>query len=285
MNHPLDLSSLYLIRIVANFRSFSQAAKEAGISQSALSRQISNAEARLGVKLFERTTRRVEITEAGAILLRETAAIPNLLQGALRRIEEECLNAKPIIKIAISNEISLAHIPGIFQLTASEAKIVVSQETTLSLLDGLHEARYDLGIFANTEPHSKEFTISHRMADPFILIGPADQIPPSSVEDTGATAWILPPPDTPARSLIDKNFPNLQASMEIDNFDLIIQLVALGHGYAFVPRRALSNFARKKLIQKIALPRPLVRELVVAAPVNLKPSESIEKFVRQILFS
>lgn len=123
------------------------------------------------------------------------------------------------------------------------------------------------------------------MADPFILIAPADQIPPSSVEDTGATAWILPPPDTPARALIDKSFPNLQVSMEIDNFDLIIQLVALGHGHAFVPRRALSNFARKKLIQKIALPRPLVRELVVAAPVNLKPSESIEKFVRQILFS
>ena len=83
MNQPVDLYSLQLIRLVAEHRSFSAAAKEAGISQSALSRQIANAELRLELKLFERTTRQVRITEAGAILLRETAAIPNLLWNYL----------------------------------------------------------------------------------------------------------------------------------------------------------------------------------------------------------
>ena len=91
MNQPVDLYSLQLIRLVAEHRNFSAAAKEAGISQSALSRQIANAELRLELKLFERTTRQVKITEAGAILLRETAAIPNLLEGALNRLREECL--------------------------------------------------------------------------------------------------------------------------------------------------------------------------------------------------
>lgn len=285
MNHPLDLSSLYLIRIVANFRSFSQAAKEAGISQSALSRQISNAEARLGVKLFERTTRRVTITEAGAILLRETAAIPNLLQGALRRIEEECLNAKPRIKIAISNEIALAHIPGIFNLQATEAKIIVSQEPTFDLISGLRGARYDLGIFTETESINESLKITHRITDSMILISPADQPVPDFAKKGDLTPWILPPPPSPSRRLIDQAYPSLSASMEIENFDLMIQLVALGHGSAFVPRRALSTFTRKKLIQKIPLPRPLKRQLIVAAPKNLKPSEHVENFVRQILFS
>ncbi|MDA7887222.1 LysR family transcriptional regulator [bacterium] len=285
MTQPLDLNALQLIRLVAKFRSFSQAAEEAGLSQSALSRQVSNAESRLGLKLFERTTRQVKITKAGAILLRETAAIPNLLQGALRRIEEECLNAIPTIKIAISNEIALAHIPGIFNVKPAEAKIVVSQETTKELQNGLCEARYDLGIFSAWEHGSDEIKITHRMSDPFILVAPANQALSPSFKQADQTPWILPPWENPARALIDTAFPNLSASMEIENFDLMIQLVALGHGCAFVPRRALSSFTRKKLIQKIPIPRPLVRQLIVAAPKNLKPTAHVESFVRQILFS
>lgn len=282
MNLPIDLNSLHLIRLVAEFRSFSRAAKKAGLSQSALSRQISNAESKLGVALFQRTTRRVKITEAGAILLRETAAIPNLLRGAFRRIEEECLHAKPKIRIAISNEIALAHIPGIFKVKPAEAKIIVSQEESAELQARLREARYDLGIFADMDAMTSDFKITHRMADPFILIAPASQSEPLI---TDHVQWILPPSGSPARRLINTSYPNLSASMEIENFDLMIQLVALGHGCAFVPRRALSSFTRKKLIQKIPIPRPLVRQLIVAAPKNLKPTAHVESFVRQILFS
>ncbi len=58
---------------VAQEQSFTQAATKLGVSQSALSQTIRGLEARLGVRLLTRTTRRVAPTEAGERLLRTVA--------------------------------------------------------------------------------------------------------------------------------------------------------------------------------------------------------------------
>lgn len=55
--------------------SFSRAARELGSTQPSVSRTIAGLEARLGVKLFLRTTRRVTLTDAGAVLLERTKPI------------------------------------------------------------------------------------------------------------------------------------------------------------------------------------------------------------------
>ncbi len=285
MNQPVDLYSLQLIRLVAEHRSFSAAAKEAGISQSALSRQIANAELRLELKLFERTTRQVRITEAGAILLRETAAIPNLLEGALNRLREECLDIPPKINICLSSELSLAHMPGLFNLKSSTARIVVSQEKSPDLISGLGAARYDLGILADPSNLPENLAVTHRIKDRFALIAPSSDPAISFADCLNSDSWILPPPNSQDRLIIDRSFPGLKASMEIENFDLMIHLVALGMGCAIVPRRALSTFSRKKLLRKILLPVPLERRIIVAVPKHLKTSEHVGNFVAQILFS
>ncbi|MBP0638007.1 LysR family transcriptional regulator [Cupriavidus sp. AcVe19-6a] len=63
-----ELADLNSFRIVARLLSFKQAAVELGVSSSALSHAIRNLEARLGVRLLNRTTRAVALTEAGANL-------------------------------------------------------------------------------------------------------------------------------------------------------------------------------------------------------------------------
>ena len=69
LNLPdLDLHALRLFRLVAEFGSFTRAGEQAGLTQSAVTRQIQALEDRLGVRLFERTTRRVRLTEAGTFL-------------------------------------------------------------------------------------------------------------------------------------------------------------------------------------------------------------------------
>lgn len=77
-----DLADLYAFSLVAAEGSFTRAAGKAGTSQSALSRTIRDLEARLGIRLLHRTTRKVAPTDAGARLL-ETLA------PALDRIETE----------------------------------------------------------------------------------------------------------------------------------------------------------------------------------------------------
>lgn len=77
---PLDaLTSLALFARVVELRSFSAAARASGMAKSAVSRRVGGLEARFGVQLLRRTTRRVSLTDDG---LRLYAAASRLLAAA-----------------------------------------------------------------------------------------------------------------------------------------------------------------------------------------------------------
>ena len=69
MTHDLDLRRLRAFVTVAQRASFSAAAAELHITQPALSRRIAELESALGLRLFERTSRRVTLTQGGEDLL------------------------------------------------------------------------------------------------------------------------------------------------------------------------------------------------------------------------
>ena len=71
----MDLRQLDYVRAVARSRSFTRAAEELHIAQPALSTTIRRLEGELGVRLFDRTTRRVELTPAGEAFVRRAARI------------------------------------------------------------------------------------------------------------------------------------------------------------------------------------------------------------------
>ena len=72
--------------------------------------------------------------------------------------------------------------------------------------------------------------------------------------------------------------------MQLDNFDLIINLVALGMGTSFVPIRALALYGNKHSIQRVALPQRFTRELVVVARRHRKPAVHLTEFIENVLF-
>lgn len=296
-NPEIDLYSLHLLRLVAKFRGFTAASKACGLSQSALTRQVQTIEARLGIKVFERTTRTVTITEPGAVLLRETEAIPNILRGALRRIREDYLLAPREIRIGISPDLALAHIPGIFHAQRKlqpDVKIIVSQPDETVLLRQVGNAGLDLGILTSPNDLPPDCGVTHRMADPFsIILAKAGEAPGASVSQfkkwASAQSWLLPPGGSQSRQLIDEwaraQKVELQTAMELENFDLMIQLASMGMGAAFIPRRSLSSFRRKRLVQVIHPPGVPGRQLIVISPKHSKCPEHVTRFVEGILFS
>src|ERR687883_271024 len=85
---------------VARERSFTRAAAQLGVSQSALSHAISGLEARLGLRLLTRTTRSVSPTEAGERLLRSVGPHLDDIDAALAALRE--LREKPAGTIRIT---------------------------------------------------------------------------------------------------------------------------------------------------------------------------------------
>jgi DNA-binding transcriptional LysR family regulator len=83
----LDTRLLRAFVTVAEELNFTRAAERLFIAQQALSSQIQQLETRLGVKLFERTTRKVTITEAGEQLLPHAVAALTALDDGMAKLE------------------------------------------------------------------------------------------------------------------------------------------------------------------------------------------------------
>lgn len=85
---PASLNDLQAFAVVARTRSFRQAAAELGVSPSALSHTLRGLEARLGVRLLNRTTRSVAPTEAGEQLLTHLAPALDQITDALAVLDD-----------------------------------------------------------------------------------------------------------------------------------------------------------------------------------------------------
>src|SRR5689334_18009101 len=94
---PFDLYELYLFHLVAQHRSFTKAAEIAGLTQSAITRQVQGMERSLGLALLERTTRTVRVTEAGAFLEQEALRLIGGVEDSLRRLREDFAAARKVV--------------------------------------------------------------------------------------------------------------------------------------------------------------------------------------------
>ncbi|HTZ37837.1 MAG TPA: LysR substrate-binding domain-containing protein [Stellaceae bacterium] len=84
--HIPSLSALQAFEAAARLLSFTRAADELNITQSAISRHISGLEARLGVKLFRRERRRINLSDAGAAYLPEVRASLDRIEASTQQI-------------------------------------------------------------------------------------------------------------------------------------------------------------------------------------------------------
>jgi DNA-binding transcriptional LysR family regulator len=143
-----DLNDIVAFLAVARQRSFTRAAAQLGVSQSALSQTVRGLEARLGLRLLTRTTRSVAPTEAGERLLR--AAGPRLeeIDAELAALSE--LREKPSGTIRITaHDHALRTVlwPALARLLPDYPDIKVEIVIDYGLTDVVAE-RYDAGIRA-----------------------------------------------------------------------------------------------------------------------------------------
>jgi DNA-binding transcriptional LysR family regulator len=119
----LDLNDVALLVRVVQTHSFSAAARERGVPVSTVSRRIARLESGLGIRLLERTTRRLRLTDAGrAYFAHAERAVDDLSQGSelVRELQKEPrgrvrILAPIVLGAAVSNGLCtyLAKHPGV----------------------------------------------------------------------------------------------------------------------------------------------------------------------------
>lgn len=167
-----DFEQLRAFVAVAERGSFRAAAEQIFLSPPALSRRIASLETSLGVRLFNRTTREVELTGPGRAFLERTRAVLDGLEHAVLGIGD--IAVRRAGKVTIGCVPSAAYYflpavlrpftdqyPGIQLRIIDEAESVVLQSVTSA------EADFGIGFMRTRVP---EIDFEPLLADPFVLV-------------------------------------------------------------------------------------------------------------------
>ena len=97
----LVLDGLEVFVATAKKQSFSAAARGLSISQAGVSRSIASLEKRLGLRLFERTTRQVVLTNEGAKFHARVSPLLESLQDAVTKTLDDKGAARGILRVTV----------------------------------------------------------------------------------------------------------------------------------------------------------------------------------------
>ncbi|AYV57770.1 LysR family transcriptional regulator [Leptospira kmetyi] len=149
----MDLSKLKSFIVVAEELNFRKSAEILGISQPPLTRLISSLEEELSTKLFERTTRQVQLTGAGIFLLKEGKEIIARAENLEREVRSIGKLKAGKLNIGFSTTSFLANLPQIideFQNRFPKLKFQLHQETRIRILKGLRSGHFDVCFMEGT---------------------------------------------------------------------------------------------------------------------------------------
>src|SRR3982074_1735834 len=96
-----DLEGIRIFPLVPRLRSFTEAAQEANLSLSAVSKKVTRLERRLGAQLLHRTTRSLHLTEAGACFLTKCNHVLRVLEEAQANISLLSSAPRGILKVNV----------------------------------------------------------------------------------------------------------------------------------------------------------------------------------------
>ncbi len=137
-----DLNALLLFAKVVEANSFSQAARRLNMPISTVSRRIAELEDQLGLRLLERSTRSLRLTEAGSEIFEQAARGAELSQAVDNLIADQSANVSGLLRIAALPSLSdtlLAPMLGAFQLAypAVRVQVLVADRAFDQIAEGI----------------------------------------------------------------------------------------------------------------------------------------------------
>ena len=161
----LETRQLAYFVAVAEELHFARAADRLGIAAPPLSRAITQLERRLGVRLFDRTSRRVDLTPAGRVLLAESRTALNAVDTAVRRTQRA---GRPrALVVAVRSGGGAGLLPDLF---ATHAGVPVEVAFTTDQAAALRDGSADLAFLCGRDDVHEFETVELMREDPVALL-------------------------------------------------------------------------------------------------------------------
>lgn len=267
----IDFDGVQAFVAIAELGGFNKAARELHVTQTALTRRVQKLEAYLGLKLLDRTTRRVELTAVGREFLPQARAIVQEMTAAVEQLKDMSRRSTGHFTLACIPSMTSHVLPRVMQRYAQ-----LHPGNRIRLLDGSsHEVRNavlggqaELGIAVHGEKHP-DLAETVLFADELVLLCRS----PHALEDRDSVTWgdlrdtelIGISSFTATRVFMDyqlaKQGIRLQGHYEVQHHATAINLVAAGVGSAILPSSAFEEGDRPG-VRKIPLTQPTVKRKV-----------------------
>ncbi len=174
----MELRHLRYFIAVAEELHFGRAAERLHIAQPPLSQQIRGLEAELGVLLFQRTKRRVQLTEAGRLFLDEARRVIAQADHAVRVAQRAHRGELGHLVVGFVGSATASVLPDIllaFRTQFPEVSLSLQEMTTTQQLRALHEERIHLG-FLRPPIDDEHLALEIILQEPLLVVLPQSHV-------------------------------------------------------------------------------------------------------------
>ena len=293
----MDIREIKYVLAVAKRKSFSDAAKRLFVSQSALSQSISVLESKLGVKLFNRSTRSVSLTPAGTVFVPLASEVIDAYERLQSAMEEITAERSAEISVGLFSQSAHSVFPSVIARFIAETPhyhVNFSSTNEKRLIEGVEDGTFDFcfircyeqmlsGISADKVPlfDDEIYVLLHR-DDP--LAGKT-QISTKEIE----AYRLICEKDSISNSYeaLDSDFKERGASLSrpmvyTDNASLIPSVLSAPGSFAFTTKQSSISICRQSSTL-VGLPytdgKPVTSFLLSSKAVSPKKLAAFRNFV------
>ncbi|KRB80660.1 hypothetical protein ASE00_16615 [Sphingomonas sp. Root710] len=243
---------LEIFQQVTHHGGFNRAAAHLHIAQSALSRHVQQLESDLGVTLFERSGRGVQLTPAGEIL---SQRVDSLLRQFRQTRDELVAKADiPRGELAIGLPPSMQTVGkrllAEYRNAHPDVSITVRVSTSIELREWLLSGHVDIAVFGILEPETvlESYPFQRDQVYGMGAAGSALTSQQLDMKSFSSLPLILTSPPNSMRLLVDHAAQRLNLSlnviMNVNSIPLLIDLVGDGLGYTALPFSAIQGLEK-----------------------------------------
>ncbi|OED50684.1 LysR family transcriptional regulator [Leisingera sp. S232] len=293
----MNLRSLRYFSAIVQAKSITKAAIRLRIAQPAVSRQIQNLEAELGVKLLKRSRAGIELTGAGEFLLQRVVPLLAELDQAKELLSKQAKAEVQDLVVGITAGEGATVAPALISGWSKQfpaAKIRIIEALAPAIYSNLKDGEADIGVVPEPIEFPDVWSVP-LFEESIVLIAPNQGVESGmpyqpfhavDVREALSLPLILPSYPNPLRVSIEqiakKYRVDLNITYELDSMSIIKDLVRRGNAYAFTTYAYLSNEIEHNLLRIVDMPDDVFKRNI--SLVGLKQSPRFSEESRAVAF-